>query len=138
MSQVNHWMVDARRKGAQYERDVAHWLEDLGIEAGRTGSAAASRGSYHDTYDLWAELPITIECKNQKAMELSGWVAQAVAQADEFPGVVVHKKRGTSDVGKHYATMRFEDLIWLIQICSSGSLPHRMREGLRSLNLPIQ
>lgn len=124
-------MVHAKRKGSQYERDVVHWLVAEGVTAGRVGSAAASQGSHHQTYDLWADLPLTIECKNQKAMKLASWVDQSVEQAEAgaegdfqwLPGVVIHKRAGKGDVGEHYATMRVKDLLCLMRLIPEGSIP---------------
>ena len=55
-----------------------------------------------------------MEVKNQKTMNLAGWLAQAVEEAgsEEF-AVVVIKKRGETDVAEWYALTRFEDLLEL-------------------------
>lgn len=101
------------RKGKAYERAVEVWLEEAGHNTDRTMAGASVE-------DICIhELALSIEAKNQKAMNLAGWVDQAVRQVTERGGkwlpIVIHKRAGRTDVGEHYATMRVRDLIELIE-----------------------
>jgi hypothetical protein len=51
-------------------------------------------------------------------MELSGWVKELVVEVDNanaVTGAVVHKRKGTTDVGEWYATMPFYMFLSLIR-----------------------
>ena len=103
----------SRTKGKTYERSVEVWLEEAGMQTDRTMVGAAV-----EDICLHRER-ISIECKNQKAMTLAAWLDQAVEQAETRPAdwtpVVVHKRKGCTDVGEHYATLRLSDLVALIK-----------------------
>jgi hypothetical protein len=51
---------------------------------------------------------VTIECKNEKSMNISGAQKELkveMANAGHKWGFAVHKKRGTTDVGEYYAVL---------------------------------
>ena len=101
-----------RRKGATYEREVERYL------AARWNTDRTAVGISVDDIAVH-ELALSIEAKNHRALNLAGWVAQAVEQAaargDGWLGCVLHKKRGTTDVGDHYVTMRAADFVDLVE-----------------------
>lgn len=55
-----------------------------------------------------------LECKNHKAMNIGGWVAEAEKErvnAQAVAAFVIHKRRGTTDPGKQYVTCTVDDLL---------------------------
>ena len=53
-------------------------------------------------------IPVTIECKNEKAIKLSEAQRELkveMANAGNKWGFAVHKKRGTTNVGEYYAVL---------------------------------
>jgi len=73
----------SKRKGSKAELDVVKYLQ--------TG--------------------VCFEIKNRAKMDLAGWVEEMLIEtvnAKADTGVVVHKRKGKSDVGQWYATLTFE------------------------------
>lgn len=101
-----------RRKGATYEREVERYL------SARWNTDRTAVGISVDDIACH-ELALSIEAKNHKAINLAGWIGQAVEQATRrgpgWVGAVVHKRRGTTDVGEHYVTMRAADFVELVE-----------------------
>jgi creatinine amidohydrolase/Fe(II)-dependent formamide hydrolase-like protein len=57
------------------------------------------------------------KCKRISGLKLSEWLAEADIEAgndDALLGVVVHKRRGTTDPGRQFVTMTVDDLCALI------------------------
>ena len=103
-------MTNSRRKGATYERDAEKWLTDVfGSLVTRTNRS----GFDGDDFDLAGI--VSIEAKNHARLELSTWLRQAEENAGDRLPIVLHKKRGTTDVGDHYVTMTARDFaaLWL-------------------------
>lgn len=91
----------SRNKGAQYERDVAAWLCSQGRRVERRISGMAN-----DSGDFVGIPGCVIDAKNRREMNLAAWVDQLgleMLQADAETGVVIAKRRGVIDVGRHYA-----------------------------------
>ena len=60
---------------------------------------------------------VVIECTDVSRTALAEWVTEAQTEAghdDAIAGVVVHKRRGTTDPGRQYVTMTVADLVALI------------------------
>lgn len=97
-------MSKAKQKGTAAETAVVNWL----IGKGRTHVERRSLNGSSDRGDI-AGLPgVVIEVKNHARMELSQWLSELeveIANDKAETGVVIHKKKGTTDVGKWYATM---------------------------------
>jgi hypothetical protein len=98
-------MNRARAKGTAAETDVINYLKAQGfIHAERR-----SQNGSLDKGDVTGIDPsVVIEIKNCKTMDLAGWLHEAMveannAQADIY--AVVHKKRGTTNVGDWYTTL---------------------------------
>jgi hypothetical protein len=93
-----------KAKGSAAERAVVTWLRDQGwIGAERTRA-----GWQDDRGDIDGVLGVTFEVKNQQRMELAQWVEELLVEmvnGRNNVGAVVHKRRGTTDVGDWYATM---------------------------------
>lgn len=105
-------MTNSRRKGAAYELEVDKYftarLEDLWTRTNRNGYD----GDDGDIGGL-----ISVECKNQKAMNLAGWLDQAWDQTEataRLP-VVVHKRPRVRRVGDHYVTMDVDTFLLLVK-----------------------
>lgn len=93
----------SRNKGASYERQVVAWLRDHGWPA---ALRTRTPGETQDRGDI-AGIPLVIEAKNHARLDLAGWLdqAEAAGRRANMPGVVWHKRRGTTDPGRHYVTM---------------------------------
>jgi hypothetical protein len=91
-------------KGTSAETAVVKWL----IGKGRKHVERRALLGGNDRGDI-AGLPgVVIEVKNVKAMDLSQWVKELAVEMKNDKadtGVVIHKKKGTTDVGQWYATM---------------------------------
>lgn len=107
-----------KAKGSKYERDVKDYLNMLGFSVERTRVGwTDDRGDLHGIVGPEGDT-FVIECKNHATMSLSGWcseLAVEVANAGGIAGAIVHKKRGTSAVSDHYATMPVHMLVFLLR-----------------------
>ena len=93
----------AKAKGSGAERDVVKYLKEwFPYVDRRLAGATLDKGDISGVDD------VVFEVKDHKKMELSGWVKELIVEvdnADAVTGAVIHKKRGTLDVGEWYATM---------------------------------
>lgn len=113
---------NAKRKGGQYERDIAKKFKDkYGVELKRTPQSGgfAKKSEKADDYrgditivDTKLMLLLHIECKNQKTWNLHQWIEQAKTDCpeDRIPIVVFHE-HGTSE---DYVTVRLEDFLSIV------------------------
>lgn len=107
----------SRRKGAKAENEVVKWLQTNGHPH------AERRGAGFEAADIIGIPGVTIEVKNQAKMELAGWVDQLVDEMDADDnriGVVVHKRRGRTDVGGWYATLPVHVFVRLLAEAGYG------------------
>ena len=91
-----------KRKGSLAERLVVEYLRAHGFPRARR-TQAGTRG---DIGDIDGVPGFAIEVKNHARLDLAGWVAQMLAEMEEKGvdnGVVIAKKRGTTDPGEWYA-----------------------------------
>jgi Holliday junction resolvase len=91
-----------KRKGNAAERAVVDWLRRHGFPQARRTQA----GTRHDVGDIDGVEGFAIEVKNHARIDLAGWVAQMLAEMEHKGaenGVVIAKKRGTTDPGDWYA-----------------------------------
>ena len=102
-------MSKQKQKGTAAETAVVNWLQSKGRKSveRRTLNGVKDRG------DIAGIVGLVIEVKNHQRMALSEWVDELNVEmlndkADT--GVVIHKRKGTTDVGKWYATMPVE--VW--------------------------
>lgn len=103
----------AKQKGSAYERLIVDYLRCNGFRVDRTRA-----GWSDDRGDIHGVDGFTWECKNHKAINLSGWISELVtecANAGTELGAVVHKKRGTTDAGEQYATLPLRMLVQLLK-----------------------
>jgi hypothetical protein len=97
-------MSKSKQKGTSAETAVVNWFKDKG----RKYVERRSLNGVNDRGDISGIPDLVIEVKNHARMELSAWVAELEVEMNNDKarhGVVIHKKKGTTDVGKWYATM---------------------------------
>lgn len=100
----------SRDKGNRAMVTVVNWLRANGYPY------ASKRGAGDHGDDIVDGIPgISIEIKDHARLELAAWVDQAAEQANGRPAVVVHKRRGRSDVGAWYATMTVADFARIVE-----------------------
>jgi hypothetical protein len=118
-------------RGTQLETAARNWLRANGWPFARriTKEGALDPGDL----SLGDGIPVTIECKNEKKINLAGGAKEL---ADEMRnnghkwGFTIHKKRGTTDVGRYYAVLPVEVLMEILYVAleAEGSrLPKRRR-----------
>lgn len=101
-----------RAKGSRAERAVVKFLRDNGWYAETTRAKTGTRRGD----DVVTDAPLSIEVKDHKKMDLSGWLRQAQENAEGRVAVVWHKKRGSASPGSWYVTMTGNDLMRLIDV----------------------
>lgn len=92
-----------KAKGSGAERAVVAWLKQWYPYADRRLAGATL-----DKGDVSGIPGVTIEIKNHATMKLSEWLKELEVEMKNdgaWTGVVIHKKKGTTDVGEWYATM---------------------------------
>ena len=107
-----------KQKGSQFERDIVGHLNDQGYNCERTRAGwKDDRGDIHGiSHPILGNF--TIECKNQKSMDLAGWVKELEAERAANGGglgAVVHKKRNVAAVEEQYATFPLWMLVQLLK-----------------------
>ena len=98
-------MSKSKQKGTAAETAVVRYLK--AANGFPKAERRALQGSL-DKGDISGVDDVVFEVKDHKKMELSGWVKELVVEVDNanaVTGAVIHKKRGTLDVGEWYATM---------------------------------
>ena len=94
----------SKRKGSAWELAIAKYL----VEAGWKFAERRLAGSTLDKGDIYGIIGCVIEAKNEKRIDLAGYLKELeteIANAKAATGVVMLKKRGTTDVGEAYAVM---------------------------------
>ena len=93
-----------KRKGSAWELAIAKYLVDKGWKFAERRIA----GSTIDKGDIYGIIGCVIEAKNEKRIDLAGYLKELeteITNAKAATGVVMVKKRGTTDVGEAYAVM---------------------------------
>jgi len=104
----------SKQKGTAAETAVVKYLRQNGFPK---AERRALQGNL-DKGDIAGIDDVVLEVKDHKTMNLSGWIKELeveINNANAFTGVVVHKKRGTLDVGEWYATMPFYMFLDLVR-----------------------
>lgn len=102
-------MSKSKQKGTAAETAVVNWL----IEKGRKHVERRSLNGSNDRGDIAGIPCVVLEVKNHATMKLPEWLRELDAEIINDranTGVVIHKRRGTTNVGEWYATMTVE--IW--------------------------
>ena len=113
----------AKRKGSQYERDVVKWLRSMGYPCAERAYGA---GRHDDVGDIDGINGVVIECKNEKAIRIPQYLRELedeMTHADAETGVVLIKKRGTSNISESYAVMPAE--LWVNLLKQAGYNGHQ-------------
>ena len=113
----------SKRKGSQYERDVVKWLRSMGYPCAERAYGA---GRHDDVGDIDGINGVVIECKNEKAIRSPQYLRELedeMTHADAETGVVLIKKRGTSNISESYAVMPAE--LWVNLLKQAGYNGHQ-------------
>lgn len=111
----------AKQAGSLFESHVAGYLADVldddRIER-RAKNGNKDRGDVGSVRTVAGER-VVVECKDVRAMNLSGWVNEAETERgndDAAVGVVVHKRRGfgPKNMGGTYVTMTLANFAVLL------------------------
>lgn len=111
----------AKQAGARFERQIADHLRDTLDDRidRRVKTGAADKGDIANVRDSHNRR-ITIECKDYGGkLNLPQWTKEAHTEAendDAHVGLVIAKRRGTTNPEKQWAIMEVEDLIKLLKI----------------------
>ena len=104
----------SKNKGSGFEREIVQYLR----EQGWTGAERTRAGWQDDRGDIDGVIGVTLECKNQKAMTLAGWIDELIvemANANNTMGAVVHKRKGVTDAGNYYASLPLKTFVQLLK-----------------------
>ena len=107
----------ARAAGARFERSIADWLaENLDDRIDRrVKTGAKDRGDIGGVRHRGER--VVLECKDTARTDLAGWIREAHLEAgndDARVGVVVAKRRGTTNPAEQWVHMTLADLAWLL------------------------
>ena len=108
-------MSKAKQKGTAAETAVVKYLKEKGYK----NCERRSLSGIHDRGDIAGINSVVIEVKNHARMELSQWISELLTEIKNDKaetGVVIHKKRGTTDVGEWYATMPVHIWVELLNV----------------------
>ncbi|WP_408922363.1 hypothetical protein [Corynebacterium kefirresidentii] len=110
----------AKQAGARFERIIADFLRDNLDDRidRRVKAGAADKGDIANVRDSHNRR-IVIEAKDYGGkLNLPQWTKEAHQEADNddaHVGLVIAKRRGTTNPGKQWAIMEVEDLIKLLK-----------------------
>lgn len=107
-------MNPSKTKGTAAESAVVSYLQEKGWK----GAERRALQGVLDRGDISGVVGVCFEVKNQKAQDLSGWIAELakeIVNAKAETGAVIHKKRGKSNVGDWYATMPMSIYVELLK-----------------------
>lgn len=106
-------MSKQKQKGTSAETAVVKYLKQNGFPK---AERRALQGVL-DKGDISGVDDVVFEVKDHKKMDLAGWVKELEVErknALALTGAVIHKKRGTLNVGEWYATMPVDLFIKLL------------------------
>lgn len=112
--------ASAKKAGSSFERAQADWLaarlNDDRIDR-RVKRGTQDRGDIAGVRTIRGGR-VVIECKNAARVDLSGWLREAEAERvndDALIGVIMHKKRGTTNPAEQFVTMTAETFAILVE-----------------------
>ncbi|MFB9924424.1 hypothetical protein ACFORO_10435 [Amycolatopsis halotolerans] len=109
----------ARAAGTRFESSVARYLADVLADdrvERRARTGAKDRGDIAGVRAPGGGR-VVLECKDVARLNLAGWLAEAEVERgndDALVGLVVHKRRGTTDPASQYVTCTLADLVALL------------------------
>jgi Holliday junction resolvase len=98
----------SKRKGSSFEREIVQALIDFPFKGGWPYAERRIAGAQQDKGDIQGVPAVCFEIKNQKTLKLAEWVDELTIEmkhAKADVGMVVHKRRGTTNAMDYYATM---------------------------------
>ena len=112
----------SKQKGTFFEGLIKEYLHSKGF---RAAHRTALSGGY-DTGDIngiahsETDRQVSVQCKNQKKFNLSGWLDDTVEQAERLDNavpllVVKRPGKGAQSLEDTYAVMRLCDVVRLLQ-----------------------
>jgi len=107
----------SKQKGTSAETAVVNWL----VSKGRKHVERRTLNGSNDRGDIAGIPAVVLEVKNCVKMELSAWLKELDVEMHNDKadtGVVIHKKKGTTDVGLWYATMPVD--VWYKLLGEAG------------------
>ena len=111
-----------KAKGTAFETLVVNYLKDNGFtDAHRTALQGINdSGDIHGITRSNTPAELALQCKNQKAFDLSGWLNDTVEQASKLDNgvpllVVKRPGKGEKALGDSYAIMRLSDIIAILK-----------------------
>jgi len=112
----------SKQKGTSFETLIKEYLHHWGFpSAHRTAlSGGYDTGDINGIAHAANDRQVSIQCKNQKKFNLSGWLDDTVVQAERLDGavpvlVVKRPGRGAKSLDDTYTVMRLCDLVCLLQ-----------------------
>lgn len=109
--------ASAREAGTRFERSIADYLAahvddriDRRVKTGANDKGDVGGLRVHGQR-------VVIEAKDVSRLNLGGWVNEADIERgndDALVGLVIHKRRGTTDPGDQYVTTTLRDIVALI------------------------
>lgn len=110
-----------KAKGTSFEVLVRDFLISKGfLHAHRPAlSGGNDTGDINGIINRESHRKVAVQCKNQRAFQLSEWLNDTVEQAerlsDGLPVLVVKRQgKGAKAIGESYAVMRLDDLVSLL------------------------
>jgi Holliday junction resolvase len=111
----------AKAKGTSYETLIKNYLISKGFPRARRAAleGGQDKGDIHGIEHQITGRQVAIQCKNQKAFQLSQWLNDTVEQAERLdnavPALVVKRPgKGEKAVGESYVVMRLDDFVDLL------------------------
>lgn len=112
----------AKQKGTAFETLIKRYLNEKGFtKADRVVlKGGEDTGDINGIIHGLAGRHLAIQCKNQRKMNLSGWLDATVAQAQRLgkslPALVVKRAgKGEKALGDTYVVLRLDDFVTLLQ-----------------------
>jgi hypothetical protein len=109
-------------KGTFLETAAVNWLREHGWPWARRIVKEGQRDKGDVT--LGDGIPVTIECKNEKSMNISGAQKELKVEMENAGhrwGFAIHKKRGTTNVGEYYAVLPVAVLMDILDVALEQS-----------------
>lgn len=121
-------MNKAKAAGTWAESKVRDYLKGQGFPfADRLTLTGRDRGDVR----LGDGLPVTVEVKNEKKLDISGYIHELEAEmrnGQGQTGVVIIRRRGTTDVGRWYAVTTVDQHV---ELWRRAGYTNRVRRALR-------
>jgi hypothetical protein len=125
------------QKGTKLETATVNWLRVHGWQWARRIVKEGQRDKGDVT--LGDGIPVTIECKNEKALNIAGGQRELKVEMENAGnkwGFAVHKRRGTTNVGEYYAVLPVAVLMDILKVALEAEgqdIPRRRKRVIPRL-----